>query len=409
VGGEAISRIVVLVLDGVGIGALPDAGAFGDEGTDTLGNLARTAGGLSLPALERLGLGAVAPVEGLKRRAEAGAYGMMAERSVGKDSTTGHWELAGLEVTEAFPTFPQGFPPAFVEAFERRIGRSVLGNRPASGTVIIEELGSEHMLTGNPILYTSADSVFQLAAHEAVIGADSLYDLCRRARDLLDEMGLPVLRVIARPYTGEAGAYRRFGRKDFSLPPPGETVLDRLQELQCPVLGIGKVGDLFCGRGFDEVWTTAGNEEGEEKVARALAEWPRGLVLANLMDFDTLYGHRKDIDGFAEALREFDTFLGGRILPALSARDLLVITADHGCDPTRESTDHSREYVPLLVAAQALNRGVPLGKRETFADVAATVFEILVGGSWPRGASFWPEVENLWEREDRRAAGRPGG
>lgn len=399
----------MLVLDGVGIGALPDAGDFGDAGADTLGNLARAAGGLSLPALERLGLGAVAPVAGLRRRAEAGAYGMMAERSAGKDSTIGHWELAGLEIADPFSTFPRGFPSAFVEAFERRIGRSVLGNRPASGTDIIEELGDEHLLTGSPILYTSADSVFQLAAHEAVIDAGSLYGLCLRARELLDEMGLPVLRVIARPYTGEAGAYKRFGRKDFSLPPPGKTVLDSLQELRCPVLGIGKVGDLFCGRGFDEVWTTGGNGEGEEEIARALSKWPRGLILANLIDFDTLYGHRKDIEGFAGALREFDTFLGGRILPALSARDLLMITADHGCDPTLESTDHSREYVPLLVAAQALNRAVPLGMRETFADVAATVFELLAGGSWPVGVSFWPEMACLWRTEGSRASWQPGG
>jgi phosphopentomutase len=383
-----IDRIFIVVLDGVGVGALPDASAYGDEGADTLGNLARAVGGLSLPALESLGLGAVAPVAGLRAEARAGAFGKMAEASSGKDSTTGHWELAGLETREPFPTFPRGFPPEVTGPLAEITGRPLLGNRPASGTEIIEELGPGHLETGGAILYTSADSVLQLAAHDSVIEVERLYRFCRRARRLLDGMGLPVLRVIARPFTGDPGSFSRYGRKDFSLPPPGETVFDCLRERRSPTLGIGKVGDLYGGRGFDEVWKTGNNEEGLGAIGRALESWPRGLVLANLIDFDTLYGHRNDAEGFAGSLEQFDSSLGAQILPALSDGDLLIVTADHGCDPTLSSTDHTREYVPLLVGARALKTAVSLGTRETFADVAATVFDLLAGERWPRGRSF---------------------
>jgi len=387
---------VIVVLDGVGVGALPDAALYGDEGANTLGNLARAAGGLNMPVLGGLGLGTLTPTEGLARGAVAGACGRMAARSPGKDSTTGHWELAGVEISSPFETFPQGFPPEITAPFEEMAGGPVLGNRPASGTEIIDELGPEHLATGRLILYTSADSVFQVAAHDDVVAVEELYDLCRRTRALLDRLGRPVLRVIARPFNGSPGAFRRFGRRDFSLPPPRPTVLERLQDRGCPVLGIGKVGDLFCGRGFDEVWKTEGNRNGLELLAGALSTWHRGLVLANLIDFDTLYGHRNDAKGFAGALERFDDFLGREILPALGEGDMLIVTADHGCDPTAASTDHSREYVPLIVAAPVLDRAVHLGTRATFGDVAATVWDIFGKDRWPGGTSFWPEIRSFW-------------
>jgi phosphopentomutase len=390
-----LDRVILVVLDGVGVGALPDADSYGDAGADTLGNLSREVGGLRLPVMERLGLGAVGSIEGLSDRSGPGGFGRMAEVSVGKDSTAGHWELAGITVSRPFPTFPEGFPPRVVEEFRRVSGHAVLGNRPASGTVIIEELGEEHLRTGSPILYTSADSVFQLAAHVEVTPAETLYEWCRQARSLLDAADCPVLRVIARPFLGEPGNFRRAGRRDFSLPPTEETVLDALQKRGHPVLGIGKIGDLFCRRGLDGIWRTSGNREGMEMLSRSIGAWPRGLVVANLLDFDTLYGHRNNAAGFAEALEDFDAYLGKELLPALGDRDLLVLTADHGCDPTMESTDHSREYVPLLVASPVLKKGVSLGSRESFCDVAATACEALTGETWRRGTSFLSDVAEV--------------
>lgn len=388
-------RAVIVVLDGVGIGALPDAPLYGDGGADTLGNLARAAGGLSLPVLESLGLGASSSIAGLDPAAgRRGAYGRMAEASAGKDSTTGHWELAGVVTKKPFDTFPGGFPPGIVAAFEEAVGRKVMGNEPASGTEIIERLGGEHLATGRLILYTSADSVFQLAAHETVLTRRELYDVCRRARKLLDGTGRSVLRVIARPFGGPEGAFVRGGRKDFSLPPPEETVFERLQGEGRAVLGIGKVGDLFCGRGFDDIREFSGNTAGLQCLARALDEWREGALLVNLLDFDTLYGHRNDVAGFAAALVETDDFLGREILPRLGGNDLLIITADHGCDPTLASTDHTREYVPLMVTAGGGVEAVDLGLRMSFCDVGATVLEALTGKTWRTGRSFLGDIRS---------------
>jgi phosphopentomutase len=385
-------RIILLVLDGVGIGALPDAASFGDEGADTLGNLAREVGGLHLPVMESLGLGAVATVKGVGSSPRSGAFGRMAELSAGKDSALGHWELAGVVSPRPFPTFPAGFPAVVVEEFGKITGRGVLGNRPASGTEIMEELGEEHLRTGKPILYTSADSVFQVAAHGEVVPLPTLLEWCRRARSMLDEKGCGVLRVIARPFRGRPGAFERAGRRDYSLPPPEETVLEWLQQQGHPVLGIGKVGDLFCGRGLDAVRSTSGTAEGMEILRRSLADRAEGLIIGNLLDFDTLYGHRNDAAGFAGALEQFDAFLGDRLLPSLKDTDLLLLTADHGCDPTHTGTDHTREYVPLLAASPSLKRGIGLGTRTSFGDVAATVCEALSGHPWRRGRSFLSEL-----------------
>lgn len=385
-------RVILLVLDGVGIGALPDAASFGDEGADTLGNLAREVGGLSLPAMESLGLGAAASIDGVGASPGNGAFGRMTELSAGKDSTLGHWELAGVVSPHAFPTFPDGFPSGVVREFEKITGRGVLGNRPASGTEIIEELGEEHLRTGDPILYSSADSVFQVAAHAEVVPVPVLLEWCRRSRAMLDEVECGVLRVIARPFRGRHGMFERAGRRDFSLPPPEETVLERLRRQGHPVFGIGKVGDLFCGRGLDSVRSTSGNAEGMRALRQALADRPEGLVIGNLLDFDTLYGHRNDAAGFARALEEFDAFLGGRLLPSLGKKDLLLLTADHGCDPTHAGTDHTREYVPLLAASPSLRGGIDLGVRRSFCDVAATVCEALSGATWRQGRSFLPEL-----------------
>jgi phosphopentomutase len=397
-GREVFRRVIILVLDGVGVGALPDAERYGDTGCDTLGNLARARGGLHLPVLESLGLGAAADVAGLRPEVACGAFGRMRQVSAGKDSTTGHWELAGVVTAEAFPTFPGGFPDAVVEALAAEAGRGLIGNVPASGTEIIERLGAEHLRTGSLILYTSADSVLQLAAHEDVLSREELYDLCRRTRQVLDGMGLAVLRVIARPFRGEQGRYTREGRRDYSLPPAGETVLERIRSAGLPVHGIGKVGDLFCGRGFDSVRTSSGNREGLELLADAVGGEGTGAVLANLLDFDTLYGHRNDTAGFAASLVETDTFLGSVILPRLGRKDLLIVTADHGCDPTLATTDHTREHVPLLVTSGGGVRKADLGLRESFCDVGATVLEALTGEEWRCGRSFLGEIRCRGEK-----------
>jgi phosphopentomutase len=339
-----------------------------------------------------LGLGAVVPVEGLGEVPIRGGYGRMRELSAGKDSTLGHWELAGVVSPLPFPTFPGGFPADVVEAFEKIVGKSVLGNRPASGTEILEELGGEHLSSGRPILYTSADSVFQVAAHTDVVPFPTLLEWCCRARRMLDEKGCRVLRVIARPFRGRPGRFRRQGRRDFSLPPPGETLLEALSGEGHPVLGIGKIKDLFCGRGLAEAWETSGNEDGLRLLVRSLREWEKGFIMVNLLDFDTLFGHRNDAAGFAQALEAFDDCLGRKILPALRKRDLLLLTADHGCDPTLSSTDHTREYVPLLTASPAFRREIRLGTRETFSDVAASVSHALCGSPWGGGRSFLREL-----------------
>lgn len=368
-------RAIILVLDGVGIGEAPDAAAYGDVGSNTLGNLARAVGGLRVPNLEGAGLGRIAPLAGVRPvERPRGAWGTMRPRSAGKDSTTGHWEIAGIHLERPFPTYPDGFPAELVEEFARRTGRGVLGNVAASGTAVIARFGPEHERTGQWILYTSADSVFQVAAHEAVVPLRELYQACQTARAMLVAPH-DVSRVIARPFVGRPGAYTRTaGRRDFALAPPGETLLDALAAHGIPRVGVGKVDDLFAGRAIRSEHTKD-NAAGVEAILRALRSLDGGLLFANLVDFDQLWGHRNDIAGFQEGLQAFDLALP-RIEAALREDDLLFITADHGNDPTTPSTDHARERVPVL-ALGARVRPVPLGERPTFADLGATVAEWL--------------------------------
>jgi len=387
-------KALIVVLDGVGIGALPDAAEYGDQGSNTLANLAAAAGGLNLPNLQRLGLGNIAPIQGVGPATSPLAnYGRMAEASPGKDSTSGHWEIAGLLLEKPFPTYPGGFPPEVIRAFEQATGRGTLGNVAASGTEIIQRLGDEHVRTGRPIIYTSADSVFQIAAHEEVIGLEELYGICGIARNLLTGPHA-VGRVIARPFLGASGGYYRTPhRKDFSLCPPGETLVDRLSARGLATKSIGKVDYLFAKRGFTAGVHAASNAEViEHLVAEAAApdEGGAGLVFANLVDFDMLWGHRNDVDGFRRGLEEFDRALP-RILERLGRDNLLAITADHGNDPTTPSTDHSREHVPLLVYGKDLRQGVDLGLRKTFADLGATIGEMF-GVRTETGTSFLSEI-----------------
>lgn len=383
-------RLVILVADSAGCGALPDAAAYGDEGSDTLGNTSRAVGGLSLPVLGRMGLGHVTAIEGVPPDpAPAAFHGRMAERSEGKDTTTGHWEMMGVVLREGLRTFPRGFPPEILDAFVRETGApGVLGNTVASGTVIIQELGEEHQRTGKPIVYTSADSVFQVAAHTDTVPLETLYAWCRTARRILDPWR--VARVIARPFVGTPGSYARtYDRKDFSMPPPAPTVLERLVEAGVPVIGVGKIPDIFDRRGITEEIHTAGNADGLARTAALLDRVDRGLVFVNLVDFDMLYGHRNDPAGYARALEELDRGLPP-ILDRLGPGELLALTADHGCDPTTPSTDHSREYVPLVVHAPGRGGG-DLGTRGTFADLGATVAEYF-GVRSEVGTSFLREV-----------------
>jgi phosphopentomutase len=359
-------------LDSVGIGELPDAADYGDAGSDTLGNLARVRT-LHLPNLCRLGLANIRPIEGLEPDpAPLGCFGRLATTSPGKDTTIGHWEMVGIHLTRPFPLYPHGFPPEVLNEFERRIGRKTLANIPASGTEIIRELGEEHMRTGYPIVYTSADSVFQIAAHEEVIPVPELYRMCEIAREILHgphEVG----RVIARPFIGAPGAFTRTSnRHDYAVPPPEGMLLDRLAEARVPVTSIGKIYDIYLGRGIARAEKTKSNAEGMAKILDVAASCDSGLIFANLVDFDMLYGHRNDAEGYANALEAVDRWLAallGRLMPD----DLLILTADHGCDPTTPSTDHSREYVPLLVYGAAARRGVNLGTRKSLADMGQTV------------------------------------
>ncbi len=383
----AFRRIFLVVLDSLGIGELPDAGDYGDKGSDTLGNLARVRP-LDLPNFTRLGLGNIRPLDGIPPAASPLAcYGRSALASPGKDTTTGHWEMAGIQLAKPFPTYPNGFPPEIIREFERRIGRRVLGNVPASGTEIIERLGEEHLRTGRPIVYTSADSVFQVAAHEEVIPLAELYRICEIARELLrgeHQVG----RVIARPFLGRPGAFVRDqqNRHDYAVAPPPGMLLDRLAEAQVPVSAVGKIYDIFLGRGITEHRKTRDNAHGMAEILRAAASFPRGLIFANLVDFDSLYGHRNDTEGFARALEEVDRWLPD-LLGALRDDDLLILTADHGNDPVTPSTDHSREYVPLLVYGPRARRGVDLGTRTSLADVGQTVAENFLGRERPARAS----------------------
>ena len=385
---EPVRAIALVVLDSVGIGGAPDAADFGDEGSATLPHLAAASGGIDLPNLGALGLGHVAEVAGVPPAPEPrGAYGSMVERSAGKDTTTGHWEIAGVVLERPFPTYPHGFPREVMDPFEEAIGTRTLGNTPASGTEIIERLGAEHLATGFPIVYTSADSVFQIAAHVDLVPLETLYEMCRVARRILrgeHEVG----RVIARPFVGEPGSFRRTpDRHDFSVPPPRATVLDALAAAGREVRAIGKVSDVFAGRGITSSRTTRSNDEGIAAVVEELAYVERGLVFANLVEFDSSYGHRNDPAGYAAALEGFDRRLP-EILDALGPRDVLMITADHGNDPTTASTDHSRERVPILAAGQIVAPGAALGERKSFADCGATIAELLEVPAPPAGESF---------------------
>jgi phosphopentomutase len=380
----------VIVLDGVGAGAAADAASYGDAGSDTLGNLARAVGGLDLPNLEQLGLGRMKPLDGVEQISNpTGAWGRMRPASAGKDSTTGHWEICGIQLAQPFPTYPNGFPGDVIAEFSRRAGRGVIGNIAASGTEVIERFGAEHVRTGKLIVYTSADSVFQVAAHEEVVPLEALYDACRIAREMLVAPH-DVSRVIARPFVGANDRFTRTRhRRDFSIAPPSETLLDALASAGIARRGVGKVDDLFAGRSI-AAEHTADNAAGLEAIGRALQEMPSGFLFANLVDFDQLWGHRNDAAGFHEALRVFDRALP-TLLSALREDDLLFLTADHGNDPTTPSTDHSREIAPLLIAGPPV-RPTDVGERSTFADLGATVGEWLGIGFRGRGTSFLTEL-----------------
>ncbi|MBK8181296.1 MAG: phosphopentomutase [Planctomycetes bacterium] len=386
-------RVFLIVLDSLGCGALPDAADFGDQGAHTLDHLARAAGGLSVPRLAALGLGHVPGVTAVPRvvRPE-GAFGRCAERSPGKDTSTGHWEMMGLVLDRQFPTFPQGFPPEILEPFLERTGLpGVLCNRPASGTEVIERFGVEHLASGKPIVYTSADSVFQVAAHETQFGLQRLYEVCQVAREILDPHG--VGRVIARPFIGNPGAFQRtYHRRDYSLVPFRATALDRLKSAGIPVVGVGKISDIFAGRGLTRDVHTEGNADGMRATLELAQTQDRGLVFVNLVDFDMLYGHRRDAAGYRGALERFDADLA-RLEPLLGTEDLLLLTADHGNDPTfTQTTDHTREYVPILAAGKGVRPGVELGTRESFADIGATVEQALGLSPAGPGVSFLEQI-----------------
>jgi phosphopentomutase len=378
------------VLDSLGVGEMPDAAAYGDVGSDTLGNIARRRG-LRAPNLCALGLGNLKPIPELPcAERPDGAFGRCTLQSPGKDTTTGHWEMVGIHLAEPFPLFPRGFPPEIMREFERRTGRSALGNKAASGTEIIKELGEEHMRTGSPIVYTSADSVFQIAAHEDVIPVRELYRICEATRDLMRgpwEVG----RVIARPFIGEPGNFRRTpNRHDYAVPPPPGMLLDRLAEAGVEVRSVGKIFDVFLGRGIASQQKTVNNADGMAKTLDAMQGFGRGLVFTNLVDFDQQYGHRNDVEGYGRAVEEFDAWLP-EFRGALRPGDLAILTADHGCDPTTPSTDHSREYTPLLAFGPRARAGVDLGLRETLSDIGQTVAENFAT-SIEKGKSFLSEI-----------------
>ncbi len=386
-----VNRVTIIILDSVGIGELPDAAEYGDAGSNTLANVAKAVQGLKLPNLGRLGLGNIHAIDGVAAVAvPQGAYGKMAEKSRGKDTTTGHWEMAGIILEKPFRTYPKGFPPEIISEFEKRIGRKSLGNVVASGTQIIEDLGPQHMETGRPIVYTSADSVFQVAAHEEVIPLEELYHYCEIARTLLDGEH-KVGRVIARPFVGQPGSFKRtVNRHDYAVPPPEPNILTELQRAGVNTMGVGKVFDIFAGVGISDTIKTKSNMDGVDKILEFMKNTRQGLIFANLVEYDSLYGHRNDPVGYARALEDFDSRLP-EILAAMQPDEVLILTADHGCDPTTASTDHSREYVPLLVYGQPIKPGINLGERTSFSDIAATLADFF-GLSFSVGTSFAGEV-----------------
>ena len=385
-------RAVVIVCDGLGVGEAPDAAAFGDAGSDTLGHVLASRE-VKIPNLRALGLGNLpSTFDGARHPRPEGAFGKMAERSAGKDTATGHWEMTGLVTEKPFRTFPNGFPPEIIEPFEQRIGRKVLGNKAASGTEILKELGEEHVRTGRPIVYTSQDSVFQVAAHEEVIPLDELYRICRVAYEIAC-LQFGVCRVIARPFVGtNRNDFKRTpNRRDFPVPPGGVTLLDRLAEKRLPVFGVGKIEDIFTGRGVSAGVHTKSDSDGVDQTLKAMREQAEGLIFTNLVDFDTLYGHRNDVEGYARNLELFDARIP-EVLGALGEGDVLMLTADHGCDPSDTSTDHTREHVPLLVRGPQVRPGRELGVRSTFADLGQTLAENFGLPSLAAGTSFLREL-----------------
>lgn len=397
---ESFKRIFLIVMDSVGIGALPDADEYHDQNAHTLGHIAAEMDGLHLPHLQRLGLGNIEPVRGVAPVEKPLAFfGKMKEASRGKDTTTGHWELMGLRIEIPFKTWPQGFPNSLIRQLEEKTGRKVVGNKPASGTEIIKELGEHHLKTGDLIVYTSADSVLQIAAHEEVIPPEELYSICEIARELTLDEEHSVVRVIARPFVGQPGHFERTAnRRDFSLSPPEPTVMNSLVETGYDSIAIGKISDIYKGEGVSRSIKTVSNMDGVDQLLKTMDEDFRGLSFVNLVDFDAKYGHRRDPIGYGQALEEFD----GRIpelLEKIGKNDLLIITADHGNDPTHHGTDHTREYVPLLVYHHGMSNGNTLGVRETFADVGATIADIFQIPAPPHGTSFLGEIVKRGEHK----------
>lgn len=389
-------RICLIVLDSVGIGELPDAKRFGDTGSHTLGHIAEQAGQLQVPNMQKLGLGNIAPLHGIDPADNPQAYyGKMAEVSVGKDTMTGHWELMGLKVTIPFNVYPDGFPEKLIRQFEERTGRKVIGNKPASGTEILDELGEEQMKTGAWIVYTSADSVFQLAAHEEIIPLEELYKACEIARELTLQDEFAVGRVIARPYIGKPGAFQRTpNRHDYAVKPPAPTVMNALKDAGLDVIAIGKITDIYSGEGITRSLHTKSNQDGIDKTIEAMNSSFTGLAFTNLVDFDSLYGHRRDPQGYAKALEEFDARLP-EIMEKISSKDLLILTADHGNDPVHPGTDHTREYVPILLYSPGLKSTASIGVRSTFADLGATVADNFGVAIPDNGTSFLSLLHEL--------------
>lgn len=381
-----VKRAIILVADGVGCGQASDAAAYGDAGANTIGNLARAVGGLYLPTLQRLGLGNVTNILGVPPVADAQSmHGQLAEASAGKDTITGHWEMAGVVTTQAMPTYPQGFPAAILDQIKALSGRGIIGNKTASGTAIIDELGADHIKSGSLIVYTSADSVLQIAAHTDVVPLPELHKICEDTRKVVDAFGLG--RVIARPFVGKPGAFARtYDRKDWPLIPPIPTLLDHVQAVGLPVVGVGKISDIFAGRGLTQTVHTEGNTDGMKQTMAVMSDTPRGLIFVNLVDFDMLYGHRNDCTGFQSALEEFDRWLV-RFLSSLQPGDLAFVTADHGNDPTMPGTDHTRERVPLLAFGPTWHTG-DLGVRASFADLGQTIVSGFGAQPLAEGQSF---------------------